>query len=264
VEFPQTSVSYNYGKTIGWEFIEGRDFSPEFRTDSLGLIINESAARLIANGGKAEGKTITWDGEPFRVIGVVKDLILESPYAAVRPSVYRLNEDAGGLMIAKLNPSAKIADALTAIESVFKKYYPDHDFNPAFANEEYNRKFGNEERIGKLAGFFAALAIFISCLGLFGMASFVAQQRRKEIGIRKVLGASVVSLWQLLSREFIGLVLISLLLAVPIAWYYMNEWLRNYPYHPKLSAWIFVAAGLAAITISLITVRLKTMRRLAV
>jgi len=260
VEFPQTSVSYNYGKTIGWEFIEGRDFSPDFRTDSLGLIINESAARLIANGGKAEGKTITWDGEPFRVIGVVKDLILESPYAAVRPSVYRLNEDAGGLMIAKLNPSAKIADALTAIESVFKRYYPDYDFNPAFANEEYNRKFGNEERIGKLAGFFAALAIFISCLGLFGMASFVAQQRRKEIGIRKVLGASVVSLWQLLSREFIGLVLISLLLAVPIAWYYMNEWLRNYPYHPKLSAWIFVAAGLAAITISLITVSYQSIK----
>ncbi|MHA4847767.1 ABC transporter permease [Flavitalea antarctica] len=247
-------MSYNYGKTIGWEFLEGRDFSLEFKMDSLGLIINESAANLMGIRNQAEGKTVTWDGQPFQVVGVVRDVILESPYAAVRPSVYRLNKGSGGVMIIKLNPEAKIQAALSSLEKVFKKHYPDFDFNPAFVNEEYNRKFGNEERIGKLAGFFAGLAIFISCLGLFGMASFVAQQRSKEIGVRKVLGASVFSLWQLLSKDFIGLVFLSLLLAIPISYYYMNGWLQNYSYHPKFSAWILVVAGIAAVFISLVTV----------
>ncbi|HTE24304.1 ABC transporter permease [Flavitalea sp.] len=260
VEFPNTSVSYNYGKTIGWEFLEGRDFSPDFKTDSLGLILNESAANLMGFRNKAEGKTVTWDGQAFQVVGVVKDVILESPYAAVRPSVYRLNKESGGVMIVKLNPSIPIPEALKQLGKMFKQYHPDYEFRPAFVNEEYNRKFGNEERIGKLAGFFAGLAIFISCLGLFGMASFVAQQRSKEIGVRKVLGASVLSLWQLLSKDFIGLVFLSLLLAVPIAYYYMNGWLENYAYHPKLSAWIFIAAGVAAIFISLLTVSYQSMK----
>ena len=260
VEFPNTRISYNYGKTIGWKFLEGRDFSPDYKTDSVGLIVNESAARLMGFYGRAAGKSVTWDGEPFRIIGVVNDVILESPYAVVRPSVYSLKQGDGGLVIAKLNPAAKLADALGAFEKLFKKYYPDHNFHPAFVNEEYNRKFGNEERIGKLAGFFAGLAIFISCLGLFGMASFMAQQRSKEIGVRKVLGASVLSLWQLLSKDFIGLVLLSLVLAVPISWYYMNAWLQNYAYHPKLSAWIFILAGLAAIFISLLTVSYQSIK----
>jgi putative ABC transport system permease protein len=260
VEFPNTSVSYNYGKTIGWEFLEGRDFSPDFKTDSLGLILNESAANLMGFRNKPEGKTVTWDGQPFQVVGVVKDVILESPYAAVRPSVYRLNDGAGGIMIAKLNPLSTIPAAISSLEKVFKQYHPDYEFNPAFVNEEYNRKFGNEERIGKLAGFFAGLAIFISCLGLFGMASFVAQQRSKEIGVRKVLGASVLSLWKLLSKDFIGLVFLSLLLAIPIAYYYMSGWLQNYAYHPKLSAWIFMAAGIAAIFISLLTVSYQSIK----
>jgi putative ABC transport system permease protein len=260
VEFPNTAVSFNYGKTIGWEFLEGRDFSPDFKSDSVGLILNESAANLMGFRNKAEGKTVTWDGQPFQVVGVVKDVILESPYAAVRPSIYRLNDEAGGLMIVKLNPVATIPTALKNVEKIFKQYYPDFEFNPAFVNEEYNRKFGNEERVGKLAGFFAGLAIFISCLGLFGMASFVAQQRSKEIGVRKVLGASVLSLWKLLSKDFIGLVFLSLLLAIPIAYYYMNGWLQNYAYHPKLSAWIFIAAGITAILISLLTVSYQSVK----
>ena len=209
---------------------------------------------------KAEGKTVTWDGQPFRVVGVVKDVILESPYAAVRPSVYRLNTYPGGVMIVKLNPAATITQALSELGKMYRQHYPDFEFKPSFVNEEYNRKFGNEERIGKLAGFFAGLAIFISCLGLFGMASFVAQQRSKEIGVRKVLGASVLSLWKLLSKDFIGLVLLSLLIAIPIAYYYMNGWLQNFAYRPKLSAWIFIAAGIAAILISMLTVSYQSIK----
>jgi putative ABC transport system permease protein len=260
VEFPVTRVAYNYGKTIGWEMLQGRDFSPDFKTDTNALIVNESAANMMGFRNNAAGKTVIWDGEPLTIVGVVRDVIAESPYSAVRPSVYALNSSPGDLLIAKLNPSISIPVALKHFETIFKRYFPDHEMGHRFVNEEYDRKFGNEQRIGKLAGFFAGLAIFISCLGLFGMASFVAQQRSKEIGVRKVLGASVMSLWQLLSKDFIGLVLLSLLLAVPISYFYMNEWLQNYAYHPKLSAWIFVSAGLAAIVISLVTVSFQTIR----
>ena len=259
-EFPVISISYNYGKTLGWEFLEGRDFSPEYKTDSTGLILNETAANLMGFGNNAAGKTITWDGEPLTIVGVVKDIINESPYAAVRPSVFKLNEGPGGVIIARLNPTTTIPVALKYLGKVFKQNYPDYEFNYRFVNEEYNRKFGNEERVGTLAGFFAGLAIFISCLGLFGMASFVAQQRSKEIGVRKVLGASVLSLWQLLSKDFIGLVFVSLIIAFPIAYYVMYGWLQNYAYHPDLSAWIFIVAGLGALLISVLTISYQSIK----
>ncbi|MET0242863.1 MAG: ABC transporter permease [Flavitalea sp.] len=260
VNFPVNRIAYNYGKTLGWQFLEGRDFQSEFKSDSSGIILNETAAELMGFRNKAVGKTIMWDGDPVIVVGVIKDLITESPYANVRPSVFVLNTYAGGVLIAKLSPSVNVPTALKRFEKIFKQHNPDHDFNAKFVNEEYDRKFGNEERLGKLAAFFAALAIFISCLGLFGMASFVAQQRSKEIGVRKVLGASVAGICRLLSIDFVKLVVISLLLAVPIAWYFMTNWLQGYTYHPALSAWIFVFAGAGAVLITVLTVSYQSIR----
>ncbi len=259
VEFPKTNVSYNYGKTVGWQFIDGRDFSREFLTDSAGVILNEAAAKLIGFK-KPVGETITWDGHLITIIGVVKDMVMESPYAPVRPSVFNLLDEPGNVLIVKINPETSAGKALQQIEKVYKTYNPDKSFDYKFADEDYNRKFGNEERIGKLAGAFAALAIFISCLGLFGMASFMAEQRSKEIGVRKVLGASVFNLWQLLSKDFVQLVILSMLIATPIAWYFLHAWLQHYAYHAEISVWIFCAAGLGAIVITLFTVSFQAIK----
>jgi putative ABC transport system permease protein len=259
VEFPQTNISYDYGKTVGWEFIDGRDFSKDFLTDSAGVILNEAAAKLIGFK-KPVGETITWDGYPIKIIGVVKDMVMESPYAPVRPSVFNLLDKPGNVLIAKINPKISASEALQQIEKVYKKYNPDQSFDYKFADEDYNRKFGNEERIGKLARAFAGLAIFISCLGLLGMASFMAEQRSKEIGVRKVLGASVFNLWQLLSKDFVQLVIFSMLIATPISWYFLHSWLQNYSYHSELSVWIFGIAGLSAILITILTVSFQAIK----
>jgi ABC-type antimicrobial peptide transport system permease subunit len=150
--------------------------------------------------------------------------------------------------------------ALRKIEAVCKAYAPTVPFSYKFADDEYERKFRNEERIGRLAGFFTILAIFISCLGLFGMASFMAGQRIKEIGIRKVMGASVFSIWRLLSKDFVLLVLISLVIATPVAYYFMHNWLQSYQYRTPLSWWIFAAAGLSALVITLLTVSFQAIK----
>jgi putative ABC transport system permease protein len=160
----------------------------------------------------------------------------------------------------KLSSRLSTTEALAKIENVFKKYNPASPFDFKFVDEEYNKKFFDEERIGKLATFFAALAIFISCLGLFGLASFVAEQRTKEIGLRKVLGATVIDLWSLLSREFLLLVIISLCIAMPTAYYFMSRWLLNYEYKAPISWWIFASAGLGALIITLLTISFHGIR----
>ena len=259
VEFPKTNISYDYGKTVGWQFIDGRDFSRDFATDSAGVILNEAAAKLIGFKNPV-GETITWDGHPIQIIGVVKDMVMESPYAPVRPSIFNLLDEPGNVLIVKINPKISASEALQQIEKVYKTYNPDQPFDYKFADEDYNRKFGNEERIGKLAGAFAGLAIFISCLGLFGMASFMAEQRSKEIGVRKVLGASVFNLWQLLSKDFVLLVIVSMLIAAPIAWFFLHSWLQNYAYHTAISVWVFCAAGFGAIVITLLTVSFQAIK----
>jgi ABC-type antimicrobial peptide transport system permease subunit len=160
----------------------------------------------------------------------------------------------------KLNAHASAAASLQKIETVFKKFAPTNPFNYKFADQEYALKFAEEERIGKLATVFASLAIFISCLGLLGMAAFITGQRTKEIGVRKVLGASVFNLWRLLSKEFLLLVIISFLIATPLAWYLMHHWLQNYQYRANLSWWVFAATGIGALMITLTTVSFQTIK----
>jgi len=259
VEFPNIDVTYDYGKTVGWQFIDGRDFSREFLTDSVGFVLNESAAKFIGFK-KPVGETIKWDGVSYHIIGVIKDMVMESPYEQVRPTLFHMLKGSGDLVMVKINPKVSTHDALAKIQPVFKAYSPAQPFDYQFADDDYAKKFGNEERIGKLASSFAVLAIFISCLGLFGMASFMAEQRTKEIGVRKVLGASVFGLWKMLSTDFVALVVISLLIATPVAWYFMNNWLKNYNYHTGLSWWIFVITALGAIAITLLTVSFQSIK----
>ena len=260
VDFPNNGVTHEFGKTVGWQFKTGRDFSRDFASDSLAFVINESAEKFLGFEN-AVGETLTWNEQPYTIIGVIKDMIIESPYAPVRPSLWHIaRHDNNGVAILKLNPEMGAHEAVEKVKTVFSKYNPASPFTHEFVDVEYARKFSDEERIGKLASFFALLAIFISCLGISGLASFVAEQRTKEIGVRKVMGASVVNLWGMLSKDFLRLVLFSLLVAMPTAWYLMRNWLEKYEYRSTMAWWIFVAAGLGALAITLLTVSYQSIK----
>ena len=260
VDFPNNTVSYEFGKTVHWKIKEGRDFSREFATDSAAFIINESAAKFLGFQNPI-GKILKWNGQPFTIIGIVGDIMQESPFYPVRPTLYHTSGyDNMFNLVLKLNSRQSAGQSLSQIEQVWKKYTPTVPFDYKFVDEDFGSKFRGEERIGKLSSYFAILAIFISCLGLFGMASFVAEQRAKEIGVRKVLGASIVNLWRLLSAEFVLLVLFSCIIAAPIAWYYLNNWLTNYDYRIKIDWQVFVLAAVAALLITLMTVSFQAIK----
>ncbi len=259
VDIAMSGISYDYAKTIGWQFKEGRNFSRDFASDSTGLVLNEAAVKFMGLQNPI-GETIKWFDNTYKVIGVTKNVVIQSPYEPVKPVVYYALNEAGPVVLAKLNPASSAKEAIDKLETTFKKYNPSQPFQYQFVDEAYNTKFAGEERIGKLASFFAILAIFISCLGLFGLASFVAEQRTKEIGVRKVLGASVFNLWQLLSKDFVILVIISLFIASPIAYYFMNQWIEKYTYRTDISLWIFVASGIGALTITLLTVSFQAIK----
>ncbi|GAB3966659.1 ABC transporter permease [Spirosoma terrae] len=253
------AVSHDFGKTVGWQFVKGRDLSRQFTSDSSGMVLNETAVRYMGLKDPV-GKQIRWNGKVFRVVGIIKDMLMASPFEPVLQTVYMLNYDWANVINIKLNPVRSASESLPKIEAVFRKFNPGSPFDYKFTDQEYASKFAAEERIGKLGLLFTVLAIFISCLGLFGLASFVAEQRTKEIGIRKVLGASVTSLWQLLSKDFVVLVLISCLFAAPTAWYFMGRWLQKYSYHTTLSWGVFAAASVGALSVTLLTVSFQSIK----
>jgi putative ABC transport system permease protein len=257
--FPATAISCDYGKTIGWQLTQGRDFSRAFARDSAGFIVNEAAIKYMGLKNPI-GVTMKWFGRPYTIVGVVKDIIVESPYEEVRPLFFYLYDYSHQNVILRLNPRASASASLASIAATFKKYAPAQPFEYFFADTEYGKKFADEQRIGKLAGCFAVLAIFISCLGLFGMASFVAERRTQEIGVRKVLGATVGNIWRLLSTEFVRLVLLSLLISIPASWYAMHQWLQNYHYRAALSWWVFAVVGAGALAITLLTVSYQAIK----
>jgi putative ABC transport system permease protein len=259
VDFAVINASYDYGKTIGWKIKEGRDFSREYSSDTSAFILNEAAAHFMGLENPIGG-VVTWWGQKFVVIGIVNNMIMNSPYDEVSPAIYHLLNYPGNLAILKVKPSGKVEETIARIAPIFKRYSPDQPFEYNFVDEEYAKKFTNEERVSRLAGFFALLAIAISCLGLFGLTSFVAEQRKKEIGVRKVLGASVANVWNMLSRDFVMLVIISLIIAVPLSDYFMNSWLENYHYRVNISWWIFVAAGIGSLGITILVVSIQTIK----
>jgi ABC-type antimicrobial peptide transport system permease subunit len=251
---------------VNWKLKSGRDFSREFSTDSTAVIINESAAKLM--GVKdAVNMEITWNenslwsnNKKFHVIGIAENMVMQSPYAPVKPTIYFIHYDYVSWIYLKLNPQKSFKASLTLIESVFKNNIPSVPFDYKFADEEYGKKFSAEEQTGVLASVFSVLAIFISCLGLFGLASFLAEQRTKEIGIRKVLGASVASVCKMLSKDFIVLAAISSLVAMPIAYFFLHRWLTNFDYRTDMPWWVFVITGLSALVITLLTVSYQTVK----
>ncbi|MBA4054926.1 MAG: ABC transporter permease [Marivirga sp.] len=264
-QWATVTVTAEYGKTIGWQFVSGRDLSSDIASDSAGFIINEAAAKLLGFEDPV-GETIRWQNgwrskfSSFTVIGVIKDMVMKSPYAPPVPSVYFLSKHGTNWFNIRINPETSAAEALPKIEAVFKKIVPSAPFNFRFADQEYALKFAAEERIGKLATVFAVLAILISCLGLFGLASFVAEQRTKEIGIRKVVGASVFNIWKMLSKDFVVLVVISSLIAIPISYYLLSAWLKNYEYRAEISWWIFALTFIVVLVITLITVSFQAIK----
>ncbi|MFT3935013.1 MAG: ABC transporter permease [Chitinophagaceae bacterium] len=262
-EFGTIWVSHDYGKTVGWQFKEGRDFSKEFGTDSAGIVINEAAVGFM-NVKDPLGKMIKWgdgpDSRTYKVIGIIKDMVMQSPYEPVKQTMYFLNKDNENWFVVKLNPNKSASESVAKISSAFKHYIPSAPFDYKFADDAFAAKFAAEERIGKLATFFSSLAIFISCLGLFGLASFVAEQRTKEIGVRKVLGATVTNLWALLSKDFVLLVVIAFLIATPLSWWFMQKWLQKYTYHTNISWLVFAASGFGILLITIMTVSYQSIK----
>lgn len=260
-----TEVSPEYAKSLGLKIVAGRDFSREFASDSTGVLLNETAVKYMGIKDPV-GKFITDSDtedpfEPMKIIGVVEDMIAQSPYEPVKQGMYVFDKnDNGSYYNLRLNPNQSAAQNLAIIERVFKEHFPNIPFQYDFVDEEYGQKFASEVRVGRLSGIFTALAILISCLGLFGLTSFVAEQRTKEIGVRKVLGATVFNVWNMLSKDFMKLVIISCFIAVPIAYYVMNGWLQEYPYRVILKWWIFALAMIGALLLTIITVSFQAIK----
>src|SRR6266496_2490122 len=249
-------------KTAGLHLIAGRDIDIyKYPSDSFSVILNETAVKLMGFENPI-GQIINepYNNTQLHVVGVVKDYITGSPYDKVPPTVL---EGPGAWFTAmhiKLNHTLSTADALAKIEQIFKKYNPSYSFDYKFVDEEYAKRFDDEQRTKTMAGLFATLAIFISCLGLFGLSAYVAESKTKEIGVRKVLGASVFNVTKLLSLDFLKLVFVSIIIATPIAWYAMNKWLQDYTYRIYISWIIFFIAGILAIVIALITVSFQSIK----
>ncbi|WP_425235069.1 ABC transporter permease [Ulvibacterium sp.] len=260
-EFNTLRATHGFGEMINWEIKEGRNFSRDFKSDSLAFIINETAARYMGLENPV-GEFVKWGKNgSFKIVGVAKDMVTRSPYEQVRPTIFTLHYgEFLSFINVKIDKGGNTKTALAHIEKVFNRHDPKSLFTYNFLDDEYARNFIDEERMGKLAGFFALLAICISSLGIFGLSAFVAEQRTKEIGIRKVLGASVYSLWKLLSKDFVVLVFISCCIAIPIGYYYMNGWIGKYSYRAEISWWIFAAAILGALAITLLTVSFQAIK----
>ncbi|RZM03903.1 MAG: FtsX-like permease family protein, partial [Pedobacter sp.] len=228
--------------------------------DSFAMILNESALKVMKFKDPL-GKIVKDNGKEFHIVGVIKDFILTNPYEPTKPM---LISGAGSeflqTMLIKFNDNSSTAANLNKAEKIFKTYNTQYPFEYKFVDQEYELKFDNEKRTGKLASIFAFLTIFISCLGLFGLATYMAENRIKEIGVRKVLGASVPGITMLLSKDFLILVFISLVIASPIAWYLMYNWLQDFPYRVNIQWWVFVLAGVLSILIALLTVSYESIK----
>ena len=260
-DFTYFASDEGFVRTLGLKLILGRDMNTHmYPTDSLAMLMNEQAVKTMRLKDPI-GAIVKSNGNSWHVVGVVKDFILESPYEPIAP-ILTIGPKVMGfyVMNMKLNPANSTSDNLKKIETIFKKYNPSYPFEYTFLDEDYAQKFANEKRTGELAALFASLTIFISCLGLFGLASFTAENRIREIGIRKVLGASVFGITQLLSRDFLKLITISFLIASPVAWFAMNSWLQSYTYRVTISWWVFALTFLLSIVIALLTISFQSIK----
>jgi putative ABC transport system permease protein len=249
----------DYAKAAGLKIKEGRFFSERFVADSMAVVLNEASVKLMGLKNPV-GSHIKFNDEDMTVIGVTKDVIMQNPYEPVMPAVMLLRSYFVSQGLIRFRNGVELDKALAAIQPVVNEYNPSYPFDYQFVDDEFNRKFRSESQIGQLSGIFAILAILISCLGLFGLASFMAERRTKEIGVRKVLGATVSQLWMLLSRDFVVLIIISCAIASPLAYYFLDRWLTKYNYHITINPLVFVAAGVAAVLVTLLTVSFQSIK----
>ncbi|MFL9483837.1 ABC transporter permease [Chitinophagaceae bacterium LWZ2-11] len=257
VNVGRIQVSENYFNALGMTMKEGRDFQSS--ADTMNVIFNEAAIQLLRLKNPID-QTITYFDTKLKIVGVVKDALTVSPYSPADPTIFLYDPNPQNVIMYRLSSRIKTQDAITQLTAIFNKYNPAYPYTYKFADDSYASKFDLEILIGKLAGVFASLAIFISCLGLFGLVAYVAEQRTKEIGIRKVLGASVSQMWLLLSKDFIILVLISCVIASPLAFYFLHNWLQNYSYRINIGPLVFVFASLTAILITITTISFQAIK----
>ncbi|HEV3414344.1 MAG TPA: ABC transporter permease [Puia sp.] len=257
--FVQSDVGYDFVKTMKLKLVQGRDFSRDFPTDSAGFIVNEAAVKKMGYTDPI-GKPVWWGDHQGKIIGVLQDFHFASLHQTVEPLIIRINEDRqSGTLLVRLRPG-RDKEGLAGLEQLCKELNPAFPFTYQFSDVEYNKAYRSEQLVSKLANYFAFLAIFISCLGLLGLAIFTAGQRTREIGVRKVLGANVPGIVTLLSKDFLGLVLIAIVVASPLAWLIMYRWLQDFAYRTPISWWIFVVAGFSAVMIALLTVSFQAIR----
>jgi len=252
-------VSPQYIRTMNMRLVAGRDFYEDARRDSNNVIINQAMAAQMGAEGRVGG-IIRHSNRAYNIVGILGDFLYNNMYVNSAPFLLYSNTDNSGYVSVRFKRDADISKALAQTEKIFTRYNPAYPFEYAFTDVEFTKFFNEEALTGKLAGIFASLAIFISCLGLFGLAAYTAERRTKEIGIRKVMGASVAGLTGLLSREFMKLVAVSCLLAFPAAWWLMNNWLKGYAYHITINWWIFIIAGILAMMIALATVSYQALK----
>jgi ABC-type antimicrobial peptide transport system permease subunit len=255
VNFARFESDVDFVHTTGTQLVQGRDIDLKaYPTDSTAVLLNETAVKTMRLQDPV-GKMIRDDrGVSYHVIGVLKDFIMESPYDPVDPMIIQGLSTTYPVVHFRLNPAGSISANLKKAEEIFKRWNPRYPFEYYFADAYYNSKFKSEQQQGILGLLFSGLTIFISCLGLFGLASYMAESRTREIGIRKVLGASVVSVTLLMARDFIRLVLIAVIIASPMAWYAMHTWLEGFNYRIQIGVWVFVVAAALSVVIAVLTV----------
>jgi putative ABC transport system permease protein len=256
--FTQVAVGYDFVKTMQAQILQGRDFSEDF-ADSANYLINETALKKIGYKDPV-GQPLTFWGTKGTIVGVLKDFHFNSLHVPINPLIIRLaSKKSAGTALVRSEPG-KTQIALTSLEKLYQKLNPEFPFSHQFADEEYAFLYKSEQVVQKLSGYFAFLAIFISCLGLLGLVLFTAEQRTKEIGIRKVLGASVSSLFRLLSKDFLVLILLAFVIATPLAWWAMVNWLENFSYQVPISWTVFAMAGISALVIALVTISFQAIK----
>ena len=259
VHFADEIVAYDFVKTLGLQLKEGRDFSKDYPTDSTGFLLNETAVQKIGLQDPV-GQTIQWGNRPGKIVGVLRDFHFNSMHNSIDPLIVRLYEQwTWGTILVRIQ-GGKTKEAISGLEKLAKTINPKFPFTYQFSDEEFEKLYQSEQLVSKLSNYFAFLGIFISCLGLFGLATFATAQRRKEIGVRKVLGASVTSISFLLANDFLKVVALAMLVAFPAAWLIMNKWLQNFVYKIDIEWWMFALAGLVTLGIAMLTVSYQSIR----
>ncbi len=259
VGFTTIATEYDYSETMGIKMLEGRDFSRDFKSDSTAVVVNQAAIDLMGMKDPL-GQKIKANGQDYEIIGVMPNVIMDSPYKPVEALTMFFDPSWSSTITIRLNKTDDLKSSIDQIEQVFKKLNPNYPFEYRFADTDFARKFSTINLISRLAGVFASLAIVITCLGLFGLAAFTAEQRTKELGIRKVLGASVASLVMLISKDFSRLVILAFIISAPIGWWFLSGFLERYPYRVEISWWVLLIAGAGSLVLALIIVSTQAMR----